>query len=82
MPHMWMVVEFTDVYDGEEHIRRDTVEVDAPPAGDGELRWWAQENLYPHTGDGNAAGKGAGYFAGIVACPERPDLVGREFQWC
>ena len=81
---MWMTVEFTDVYDGEEHIRRDTVEVDTPPAatqGDA-LEEWAEENLREHTGDGNAVDKDAGYFAAIVACTDRPDLVGKEFEWC
>ena len=81
---MWMTVEFTDVYDGEEHIRRDTVEVDTPPASTEEdaLEEWAEENLLEHTGDGNAVDKDAGYFAAIVACPDRPDLVGKEFEWC
>ena len=81
---MWMTVEFTNVYDGEEHISRATVEVDTPPnSGDADaLEEWAEENILPHTGDGNAVAKDAGYFADIVACEERPDLVGREFSWC
>lgn len=80
---MQMTVEFTNVYDGEEHISRATVEVDAPPSeGDDELEEWAEENLYPHTGDGNAIDKDAGHFADIVACAERPEMVGKEFQWC
>lgn len=79
---MWMTVEFTNVYDGEEHICRATVEVDAPPSDEDQLEEWAEENLYPHTGDGKATDKDAGYFADIVACSERPDLVGKEFQWC
>ena len=79
---MWMTLEFTNVYDGAEHISRSTVEVDAPPAESDDLEDWAGEYLYPHAGDGNAVDKDAGYFADIVACAERPELVGREFQWC
>lgn len=79
---MWMTVQYTDVYDDEEHIRRLTVEVDEPPANTDELDEWAWDNLHCHTGDGNAISQHAGYFAGIVACPERPDLVGKEFEWC
>ena len=79
---MWMTVEFTNVYDDEEHIYRATVEVDAPPADNNQLKEWAEENLYPHTGDGKATSKHSGYFADIIACSERPDLVGKEFEWC
>ena len=79
---MQMTVEFTNVYDGDEHISRATVEVEDPPVDEDDLEDWAEENLYPHTGDGNAVDKDAGYFADIVACTERPDLVGKEFQWC
>lgn len=79
---MWMTVEFTNVYDDEEHICRASVEVDEPPRDAAELREWAEDNLYPHTGDGNAVSKHAGHFADIVACAERPDMVGKEFEWC
>lgn len=82
---MWMTVEFTSVYDGGEHIRRDSVEVEAPPVDLNDYdEWfeWAEENLYPHTGDGKAVSKDAGYFAAITACADRPDAVGREFEWC
>lgn len=80
---MWMTVEFTNVYDGEEHCSRATVEVDTPPNGGDEdaLDEWAEENIRPHTGDGNATCEDAGYFADIVACADRPDMVGREFSW-
>ena len=76
-----MTVEFTSVYDGEEHISRATVEVEAPPVDEDDLDEWAEENLRIHTGDGNAVDKDAGYFADIVTCAERPDLVGSEFSW-
>lgn len=81
---MQMTVKFTNVYDGEEHINSATVEVDTPPDvdADDELHEWATDNLYPHTGDGNAVDKHAGYFAAVISCPERPDLVGKEFEWC
>ena len=81
---MWMTVEFTAVYDGGEHIRRDRVEVEDPPINmdniDGWVEW-AEENLRPHTGDGKAVSKDAGYFAAITVCADRPELVGREFDW-
>jgi len=81
---MWMTVEFTNVFDGGERIRRDRVEVDNPPVDMddvGEWREWAEENLRPHTSDGKAESKDAGYFAAIAACADRPELVGREFDW-
>jgi hypothetical protein len=81
---MWMTVEFTNVYDGGEHIRRDRVEVDNPPVDTDDVdEWleWAEENLRPHTGDGKAESKAAGYFAAITVCTDRPELVGREFDW-
>ncbi len=75
-------IDFTNVYSGEEHTHRASIDVEAPPSGEDALQEWADENLYPHTGDGNAADKDAGYFVKIVACEERPDLTGREFDWC
>ena len=78
-------MQFTNVYDGEEHINVCTVDVDTPPADVDdvdELFEWAEDNIWPHSGDGNAVTKDAGYFADILACPERPDLVGKEFSRC
>lgn len=77
-------MQFTNVYDGEEHINVCTIEVDTPPADvdADDLEEWAEDNLLPHTGDGHAVDQDAGYFVDIVACPDRPDLVGREFSWC
>ncbi|KMV17549.1 hypothetical protein ACT17_14730 [Mycolicibacterium conceptionense] len=79
---MRITVLITNVYDGAEYT--DTVSFDAPPAprsGDDEaMDDWAYDNIYPHTGDGREHEE-AGYFAEIKACDERPDLVGREFEW-
>ena len=80
---MRITVLITNVYDGAEHPN--TVTFDAPPAprssDDEAMDDWAYENIFPRTGDGNAINKKAGYFAEIRACEERPDLVGREFEW-
>lgn len=77
---MRVTVEFNDVYDGEEHVR--TEELDLPaPGREEDLEDWAFDHIYPRTGDGNAADKDAGYFTEITACSERPELVGKEFEW-
>jgi hypothetical protein len=78
-----MTVEFTDVYDGREHIRVEQVNVEAPGADDDDLDDWAHDNIRPHAGAGfdDTGGSEAGYFANIKSCAERPDLVGREFEW-
>ncbi|UBV20309.1 MULTISPECIES: hypothetical protein [Mycolicibacterium] len=81
---MEMTVEFNNVYGGREHPVTETITVEAPSKADEEDDFlnWADENLHPHTGDGHAAAdKHAGYFATIVECAERPDLVDREFTW-
>lgn len=79
---MQMTVKFTDVYDGAEYPRTETIDVADPPEGcnTGVLDEWAADNLEPHSGDGRAHEE-SGYFAEIVACAQRPDLVGREFEW-
>lgn len=76
---MLMTVKFTNVYDDEEHEHTQTIMVSAPPSDD--LTDWAETNILPHTGDGNAIAKNAGYFAEIVEFGDRPELVGREFEW-
>ena len=77
---MRMTVKFSDVYDGEEHVRTEDLDVKSPAAGE-DLEDWALNNIYPHTGDGNAVDKDAGYCTEITACGERPELVGEEFEW-
>ncbi|UAK38409.1 hypothetical protein K8O93_00990 [Gordonia bronchialis] len=80
---MKLTVKFTDVYDGEEHERVETIDVNEPSDltfGDA-LDDWAYDEIFPHTGDGNAVDKDAGYFAEIIACDEAPGLVGQEFEW-
>lgn len=74
---MQLTVKFTDVYDGEEHPRTETIDVPTPT---GDLDDWADDHLRPLTGDGKGTGD-AGYFAEIVASPADPSLVGREFEW-
>lgn len=74
---MKVTVKFTDVYDGAEYPRTQTVDVPEPG---GDLDDWAGDNLRPLTGDGRPHDE-AGYFAEITHCPERGDLVGREFSW-
>lgn len=74
---MKVTVKLTDVYDGAEYPR--TLTTDVPePAGD--VDDWAYDNLFPLSGDGRTHNE-AGYFAEITDCPERVDLVGREFSW-
>lgn len=72
---MKVTVKFTDVYDGAEYPRTQTVDV-PDPAGD--LEDWAYDNLFPLTGDCRPHDE-AGYFAEIIDCEEYGDLVGREF---
>jgi hypothetical protein len=83
---MKVTIQFTDVYDGKEHVRVQEIDVAAPPRhtgpeSDDDLDAWSDDVILPHTGDGNAISKKAGYFAEIVACDEYPSLVGREFEW-
>ncbi|KMV17548.1 hypothetical protein ACT17_14725 [Mycolicibacterium conceptionense] len=54
---------------------------EAPPrVGDdldnGDLSDWADEFLLSHTGDGQHPGEDGLYEVEVLACPERPDLVG------
>jgi hypothetical protein len=77
---MQLTVRFTDVYDGREWPRTETLDVPGPPPSDEDLEEWAEENLYPLTGDGRAHDV-SGYFAEILTSPEQPHLVGREFSW-
>lgn len=88
---MQVTVLFTDVYGGVEHPHTETFDVAHPPgwlpdAGLGEvdtfdLDTWADEHLYPHTGQGEFDNVEAGYFAEIISCEECPGLVGSEFSW-
>ncbi|QWS68254.1 hypothetical protein SEA_VANLEE_138 [Gordonia phage VanLee] len=79
-PKVRIPVKFTDVYDGVEHERVAYVDVTVPDQ-DADIEEWADDQIRPHTGDGNAVDKDAGYFAEIVSFHARPDLVGREFEW-
>lgn len=80
-----MVID--NVYDDDEQganiiTNEYDVEVEAPEVEDqaDDLEEWAYETIFPHTGTGREHGEAA-YFAKITACTERPDLVGREFEW-
>jgi hypothetical protein len=73
-------VEFIDVYDGQEHQRTEQIKVQPPEAGQ-DLDEWGDNEIRPHTGDGNATHDAAGYFAEITACDDHPELVGRTFEW-
>ncbi len=77
---MQLTVEFTDVYDGEEHRREEHIDAPAPGLGE-DLDQWAYAHVHPHTGDGNHTSGDAGYFAKIISCPDQSDLVGTEFEW-
>lgn len=78
---MKMTILFTDVYDGTEYPRTETIDVADPPAPDADFDDWAYDEIYPNTGTANFAHDESGYFAKITECPPRPDLVGREFAW-
>lgn len=75
---MQLTVKYTDVYDGEECRHTETFDVPEPRD---DLDEWAEENIRPRCGTSNFEHDEAGYFAEIVACPERPDLVKHEFVW-
>ncbi|CPW71915.1 hypothetical protein [Mycobacteroides abscessus] len=75
---MQLTVKFTDVYDGVEYPRTSSISVPDPS---GDIDEWADEYLRPMTGIRNMPHDESGYFAEIVECPGRPDLVGREFDW-
>ncbi len=77
---MQLTVLFTDVYEGAEYPRTESFDVPEPSVDDDDLTDWADEHLYPRTGSGRPDGE-AGYWAEITACPDRPELVGREFDW-
>lgn len=74
---MKLTVKFTDVYDGAEYPRTQTIDVPEPTD---DLEDWADDNLRPLTGDGRQHDE-AGYFAEITECLDRSDLVGHEFSW-
>lgn len=76
---MKLTVLYTDVYDGEEYPRTESVTVPAPAIGE-DLDDWAYDHIHSRCGDGRDHDE-SGYFAEITACDERPDLVGREFEW-
>ncbi|MFT4044855.1 MAG: hypothetical protein QM673_16970 [Gordonia sp. (in: high G+C Gram-positive bacteria)] len=80
---MEITVRFTNVYDGGEHVHDETLVVPAPAAEDfdNEFEEWSDDNLFPHTGDGNATDRDATYYADVLACASCPDLQGREFTW-
>ena len=79
---MKLTVLFTDVYDGHEYRRTETIDTPAAPADveSADFADWAYDNIHTRSGDGRAHHE-AGYFAEITACDERTDLVGREFEW-
>ncbi len=74
---MQLTVKFTDVYDGTEYPRTETFDVPAPS---GDIDDWAYDNVHSRSGDGRSHSE-SGYFAKIIGCVERPDLVNREFEW-
>ncbi len=84
----WMMVDgkveiqvrFIDIYDDIDHVHTEKIYV-RPLAEDDDLDEWAFDEIFPHTGDGNASGKHAGYFAEIIDCTEDLGLVGAEFEW-
>lgn len=79
---MNITVKFTDVYGGEEHERTEEIAVKRPVTLAGEpFDEWALDEIFEHTGDGNATDTNSAYFAEIVASPDMPELVGREFEW-
>lgn len=80
---MKITAQFTNIYDGEQHVHDETLDVPAPTAADfdDDLFDWSEDHLFPRTGDGNAADKEAAYFVVILACAACPELVGREFDW-
>ncbi|MEZ5210754.1 hypothetical protein MYK68_05060 [Gordonia sp. PP30] len=80
---MKTTIRFTNVYDGRVHVHDEEVDLAEPPSDvdDHDLSDWAADEIFPLTGDGKSAGKEAGYFAEVIQCPNRPELVGIEFSW-
>lgn len=80
---MQITVIFTDVYDGEEHLRTETFDVSPPSTEDASDHYsdWADEQIFPRTGDGTGTSKEACYFATVLTCREYPPLIGVEFVW-
>jgi hypothetical protein len=77
---MQITIKIDNVYeDGDEVTNVDTVDV-VHPEPDVDLDDWAYDELFPLTGTGREEGD-AGYFVQITECADRPDLVGREFEW-
>lgn len=71
-------VKFTSVYEDGESWTNEVLCLTVPGPDD-DLDEWADDQLYPLTGTGRSGA--AGYFATISKFDERPDLVGREFEW-
>jgi hypothetical protein len=68
---------------GDDVVRLEKVlAIPVPEVDDAEDEYeeWAEEHLYPETGTGRTEGD-ACYFVTITRFDERPDLVGREFEW-
>mgnify|MGYP006961064787 CR=1 FL=1 len=80
---MKLTVLFTDVYDGHEYRRTETIDTPAAPADveSADFADWAYDHIRTHTGRPGQAHHESGYFAEIKECDERPDLVGHEFEW-
>lgn len=73
---MKVVALYTDVYEGVEYRRTETLDVPAPAGGD--VEEWLEEHLSPLCGLGRTGY--AGYFIEVLECPDRPDLVGAEYE--
>lgn len=73
-----LTITVDNVYDGDTITTTSTETVAFPEPGE-DLEDWAADELLPFTGTGRPDGDA--YFLTITACAERPDLVGRTFEW-
>lgn len=80
---MQVTIQFNDIYGGSDHIRVETLDVPAPDStSTGAIEDWFCDDVFPHTGDGNAADDDtASYEVKVIACADYPALVGREYSW-
>lgn len=81
---MAISVTIENVYEDGDTVETEVTGQEVPLPADEDVaddyEDWAYEHLFPLTGTGKEGGDAA-YFLKVTAFDERPDMVGREFEW-
>lgn len=81
---MQITIAIEDTYaNGDEFApRTETVAVDPPATDDTDFENWADDALFPFTGQGEGYASIDGlHEVQVIDCTERADLVGRTFSF-